>query len=116
MHGLAVYVKQELSFSRDLSLKNFANSYLCFRLALLRSASYFFFFYRSPLLLLFTAFDSVSSNIVEVFSIKPSTNVFVFGEFSFHHKNWLTFSCGTDRPGELCYNSYNLNNKKNDLT
>ena len=23
---------------------------------------------------------------------------------SFHHKNWLTYSGGTDRPGKLCYN------------
>ena len=31
-----------------------------------------------------------------------SLNVFVFGDFSVHHKNWLTWSGGTDRPGELC--------------
>ena len=33
-----------------------------------------------------------------------SANVFVFGDFNVHHKDWLTYSCGTDRPGELCYN------------
>ena len=37
MHGLTVYVKEGLPFARGLSLKNFANSYLCFRLALLHS-------------------------------------------------------------------------------
>ena len=37
-------------------------------------------------------------------SINPSANVFVFGDFSVHHKDWLTYSCETDRPGELCYN------------
>ena len=36
--------------------------------------------------------------------INPSTNVFVFGEFNTHHKDWLTYSGGTDQPGELCYN------------
>ena len=36
--------------------------------------------------------------------INPSANVFVFGEFNVHHKHWLTYSGGTDRPGELCYN------------
>ena len=36
--------------------------------------------------------------------INPSANVFVFGDFSVHHKDWLTYSGGTDRPGELCYN------------
>ena len=36
--------------------------------------------------------------------INPSANVFVFGDFNVHHKDWLTYSGGTDRPGELCYN------------
>ena len=30
--------------------------------------------------------------------------MFVFGDFTVHHKNWLTYSGGTDGPGELCYN------------
>ena len=34
----------------------------------------------------------------------PSVNVFVFGDFNVHHKDWLTYSGGTDQPGELCYN------------
>ena len=29
-----------------------------------------------------------------------------FGDFNIHHKNWLTYSGGTDRPGELCYNFF----------
>ena len=48
-------------------------------------------------------FDSISSNIDEVLSINPSVNVFFFGEFKFHHKDWITYSGGTDRPDELCY-------------
>ena len=55
-------------------------------------------------------FDSISSNIVEVLSIKPSANVFIFGDFEAHHKDWLTYSCGTDRSGELCYNFSISNN------
>ena len=51
-----------------------------------------------------TVFDSISSNIDEVLSINPSANVFVFGDFSIHHKDWLTYSGGTDRSAELCYN------------
>ena len=49
-------------------------------------------------------FDSISSNIDDVLSIYLSANVFVFGDFNVHHKDWLTYSGGTDRPGELCYN------------
>ena len=48
--------------------------------------------------------DSISSNIDEILSISPSANVFVFGNFNIHHKDWLTDSGGNDRPGELCYN------------
>ena len=45
-----------------------------------------------------------TSNIDEVLSINPSANVLVFRDFNVHHKNWLTYSDGTDRPAELCYN------------
>ena len=30
--------------------------------------------------------------------------MFVFGDFNVHHKYWLTYSGGTGKPGELCYN------------
>ena len=90
-----------LTFARDSSLEYFADPYLCFQLALFHSVSYFLFLYRSSVHN--TVFDSVSSSIHEVFSINPSTNVFVFGDLNVHHKDWLTFSGGTDRPGELCY-------------
>ena len=46
---------------------------------------------------------SISSNIDEFPSINPSADVFVFGDFNVHHKDWLTYSGVTDRPGELCY-------------
>ena len=104
MHGLAVYVKEGFPFAWDLSLENSADSYLCFRLALLDSLSYFFFLYQSPSSALCTVFESISSNIDEVLSINPSANVFVFADFYVHHKDWLTYSGGTDKPGELCYN------------
>ena len=100
MHGLAVLVKEGLPFARDLSLEK---SYLCFRLALLHSVFYFFFLYRSPSSLC-TVFDSISSNVDEVLSINPFANKFVFGDFNVHHKDCLTYSGETDRPGELCYN------------
>ena len=48
-------------------------------------------------------FHSTSSNIDEVLSINLSA-VFVFGDFTVHHEDWLTYSGGTDQPGELCYN------------
>ena len=96
MHGLAVYLKEGLPFARDLCLENSVDSYLCFRLALLHSVSYFFLFYQSPSSTLCMVFDSVSSNIDEVLSINPFANVFVFGDFNVHHKDWPTYSGGTD--------------------
>ena len=106
MHGLAVYMKEGLPFARDLSLENFANSYICFRLACVKYhlVPYFFFLYWSPFSALCTVFDSISSNIVEVLLINLSVNVFVFGDFNVHDKDWLTYSGGNERPSELCYN------------
>ena len=40
----------------------------------------------------------------EVLLISPSANIFVFGDFNVYHKDWITYSGGTDRSGELCYN------------
>ena len=108
MHGLGVYVKEELP--GDISLENSVDSYLYFQLALLHSLSYFFFLQRSPCLSLCMVFGSISSNIDEFFSISLSAgNMFVCrGDFNIHHKDWLTYSGGTDRPGELCYISNDL--------
>ena len=100
MHGLTVFVKEGLPFAWDLSLENSADSYLCFQ----HSVSYFFFLYRSPSSALCTVFDSISSNIDEVLLINPSANAFAFGDFNVHHKDWVTYSIGTDQPGELNYN------------
>ena len=104
IHGLEVHLKEGLPFAQDISPENSADSYLCFRLALLHSVSCFLFLYQSPSSSLFTVFDSLSSNIDKVLSINSSANVFVFGDFIIHHKDWLIYSGATDRPGELCYN------------
>ena len=58
MHGLAVYVKEGLPFALNVSVENSADSYLCFRLTLLHSISYFLFLYQSPSLSLCMGFDS----------------------------------------------------------
>ena len=51
MHGLAVYVREGLPFAQDLSLENSGDSYVCFRLVLLHSVSYFFSSMGHPLYL-----------------------------------------------------------------
>ena len=102
MHGIAGFEKEGLPFARDVILETFTDSCLYLQLALLRSASYFFFLYRSRSSL-FTLFYSLSSKIDEVLSNNPSA-VFAFGDFNGNHKDWLTYSGGTDRPGKLCHN------------
>ena len=41
-----------------------------------------------------------TANTGEVLWINASANVFVFGGFNIHHKDCLTYSSGTDRPGD----------------
>ena len=55
-------------------------------------------------------FDAVSFKSVEILSINLSVNVFVFQDFSVHYKGLLTYSGGTDKPGEFCYNFSISNN------
>ena len=105
MHALAVYVKEGLPFAQDLSL----DSYLFFWLALLHWVSYFFFFYQSASSSCMI-FDAISFNIDKVLSINPCANLFIFGDFNVHHKDWLTYSGGTDGLGELCFDLTQLVN------
>ena len=39
--------------------------------------------------------------------INPSANMFFIRDFTVHHKDWLTYSSGTDRSGEI-YNNFLL--------
>ena len=97
-----------LSFAQDVFLKNSAYSYLCFRLALLHSASDFDFLYRSPSSSLCTVFDVISYIIDDVLSVSSFVNVFVFGDFNVYHQDWLAYSGGTDRSGKICCNFFCL--------
>ena len=86
MHSLAVYVKERPPFARYLSLENSADSYFCFRLALLHSRSYFLFLYRSPSSSLCTVFLKLflltqmrrfcrSTHLLMCLSLEASTSI-----------------------------------------
>ena len=94
MHGLAVFVKIGPPFARDLSLENSADSYLCYLYFTQCLASF------SSIDPLFSALcmvlDSISYNIDDTVLINSSANVSVFGDYNVHHKDWLTYSGGTD--------------------
>ena len=92
MHGLAVYVKAGLSFGQDLSLEKCR-----FLLMILTGFTSLSVTLLSRLSITFFVFiHSISSTIDEVISTIPSANVFVFGDFNVHHKDWLTSSGETD--------------------
>ena len=109
------------TFALELSLENSADSYFCFWLAfLLRSVSYFFFHFWSPLSLCMV-FDSVLSDVDKDLLINPSANVlFVFGRVlagpntGFEFGRWYDFIklldhqiqkkiLQTDRSFVLCF-------------
>ena len=96
-------MKERPAFTQNLSVENSANYYLCFRLVLLHSVPYFVFLYQSLSLSLCTVFDDILSNIDKVLLINKSADMAVFGDFKVHCKDWLTYSSGTDIPGELYY-------------
>ena len=100
MHGPAVYVKGRECFMLYLQkivwIFTYDISWLYFTQCLSFSSADHLF--------LCTVFDSNSSNIDEILSIKPSAVAFVFRDLNVHHKNWLTYSGGTNKPGEFHYN------------
>ena len=93
-YGLAVYLKKGLPFAQNVSLEKLVDFYVFGWLYFTLCPT--FFIYRST---------SSSLCTFETLSINPPVSVFVFWDFNTHHRNWLTYSGGTDRPGELCYNS-----------
>ena len=93
-----VFFKSKKIVAWALCLENSVGSYVLGQLHFIQWLTY------SPSSSLWTVFDSISSNIDEVLSINPSANLFVFGDFHDCHKDWLNYSGGTDRPGELCFN------------
>ena len=104
MYGLAVYVKQGLSFAWDLSLENsailtYVFDWLYFTQCLTSFSSIDHLLCRYAwFLILFHLTQrqfSQSTHLLMCLSLKTLTSIF---------KDWLTYSGGTDRPGELCTN------------
>ena len=86
----------------DLSLENSVDSYM-FSTSFM-SLSVLLLFPLSIAFVVRHLFYTISTKIDEVLSINPSANAFVFGNINIDHKDWLTYSGGTNRSGELCYN------------
>ena len=104
MHGLGVFVKDNLPFARVPLLELEGESFMCFRLSLIHSTSFIFFLYRSPSSTSCSVLEAISNSIDKALSQYPSANFFVFGDFNVHNSDWLKFSYGYDIPGQYCYN------------
>ena len=103
MHGLAICVKEKLPFAWELSLEKLCRLLRMF-LTGFTLLIVLLFFPLFPLFLLSSSlcmvFNVISSNIDGFFSINPSANVFVFGDFNVYHRFWLAHCGETDRPVE----------------
>ena len=81
--------ERSTSFCRGLISRKLCRFFLMFSTGFTSLSVMFFPLYWSLSSSLCTVFYSISSNIDEVLLINPSANVFVFGDFNVHHKDWL---------------------------
>ena len=86
MHGLGIYARTNLPIARQVDLEDLTESFMCFKLSLLKSTTFLFFLYRSPSSQNCSVIQSVSNNIDQALSSHNSANVFVFGDFNVHHE------------------------------
>ena len=87
MNGLAYYVKVGLIYAWKL-----CGSYLCFLSGSTSLSVLLLFLYQSPSSSLCIVFDSISSKKDKLCLTR------------LYHKDWLTYSGGTDNSAELFYN------------
>ena len=103
-NGLAVYVKDRLPVCMGLICRKFCGFLFKFLTAFTSFRVLPLFLYQSSFSSLCKVLYAISSSTDKTLSINPSADVFVFGDSSIHHMGWLTYSGGTVRPAELCYN------------
>ena len=103
MHGLAVCVKEGLPFALDLSPENsrflpmFSASFPSLCLTSFSSIDLLCCYVWFLILFHLTQMRfSQLTHLLMCLSLETIINIY--------HKDWLTYSGGTDRPGELCYN------------
>ena len=103
MHGLGVFVRNNVPIGRETRFESQDHPFLCFRLTLLHSTTFLFFLYRSPSSQDCSLIDLISEKIDETLSIYLSAHIIVFGDFNAHHSDWLG-SNNTDFAGTQIFN------------
>ena len=96
MHGFIVYVKEELPFCTGLISRKLYRFLLMFSTSFTSLSALLLFPLSITFFVFCTVFHSIISNIDEVLSINTSANAFAIGDVNVHHKDWLTYSGGTD--------------------
>lgn len=81
IYGVGIYTRENLPIERELSLRSSDDFFICFRISLLPSVSYQFFFYRSPSS---QDLDIISDSIEIVFFLYIYLRIFVFSDFNAH--------------------------------
>lgn len=81
MYALRFYGREHLPLTRRLSFEFPHDCYMCLRLSLLKSISYFVSLNCCPSSRECCVLESISVNIYNAISIQLSANIFVFGEF-----------------------------------
>ena len=91
-------VKGRVTFAPDLSLENSEDSYSFFwQTCFFHCLTFFYLFFIIHPLLLSAVLDGALSITDMVLSVNLYANLFVFGKFNIHHKDWLTYSSRTDK-------------------
>jgi len=104
MHGLGIYVRDNLPIAREVELEDKQHPFICLRVALMQSTSYVYLLYRSPASQDCEVINKVSDSIDKALASHPNANIFVCGDFNVHHVDWLTHSNGVNRAGSDTYN------------
>lgn len=99
IHGLSVYIRDNLSMARELFLEVTHCSFMCFPFSLLNYVSYLCFLYRIPSSQDCSILDAIAYGIEKALHLHPSANIFVFDDFDTHHNAWLKYSKGIDVAG-----------------
>ena len=106
MHGLAVYMKEWLLHEAYLYKTLQILIYVLNWFYIIKCLTSFSSIYHHCL---YAVFYAISSKIDEVLLIKPSANVFVFGDFNVHRRDWLTYFGGTYSLVDSSY-SFSISN------
>ena len=102
-NSLAIYMTDRLPVCMGLICRKLCGFLFKFLIAFTSFRVLLLFLYQSSFSSLCKVFYAISSNTDKILSINPSADVFVFGDSAIHFMGWLTYSGGTVRPAELCY-------------